>query len=75
MQNDAVLGTVGFDDLIADHVTVAADLVSELQVGHSKLALPAPVEYDYPFKRTIVPTSVPKAFMPARPAPKIRRKR
>jgi hypothetical protein len=59
VQNDAVLGTLGFDDLLADRVTVAADLVSELQVGHSKLVLPAPVQYDYPFKRTIVPTSVP----------------
>jgi hypothetical protein len=59
IQNDAVLATVGFDDLIADRITLAADLVSELQVGHSKLVLPAPVHYDYPFQRTIVPTSVP----------------
>jgi hypothetical protein len=58
-QNDAVLATVGFDHLMADRVTLAADLVSELQVGHSKLTLPAPVQYDYPFKRTIVPTSIP----------------
>jgi DNA-binding GntR family transcriptional regulator len=46
-------------DLLADRVTLAADLISELQVGHSKLVLPAPVQYDYPFKRTIVPTSIP----------------
>lgn len=59
VQNDAVLGTVGFDDLIAERVTLAADLVSELQVGRSKLNLPAPVHYDFPFKRTIVPTSIP----------------
>ena len=58
-QNDAVLATVGFDDLIAPHVTLAADLVSELQVGHSKLRLPAPVQYDVPFKRTVNPTSIP----------------
>jgi hypothetical protein len=58
-QNDAVLGTIGFDDLISDHVTMATDLVSEMQVGHSKLVLPAPVQYDYPFKRTIDPTSIP----------------
>jgi hypothetical protein len=58
-QNDAVLGTAGFDALIADRVTMAADLISELQVGHSNLVLPAPVQYDYPFKRTIVPTSIP----------------
>jgi hypothetical protein len=58
-QNDAVLATAGFDDLIAPHVTLAADLVSELQVGRSKLRLPAPVLYDVPFKRTVKPTSIP----------------
>jgi len=58
-QNDAVLATAGFDELIAPHVTLAADLVSELQVGHSKLHLPAPVLYDVPFKRTVNPTSIP----------------
>jgi hypothetical protein len=58
-QNDAVLATVGFDNLMAEHVTLAADLVSEMQVGPSKLRLPAPVQYDYPFKRTIIPTSIP----------------
>jgi len=58
-QNDAVLGTMGFDALVADRVTLAADLISELQVGHSDLVLPAPVQFDYPFKRTIVPTSIP----------------
>jgi hypothetical protein len=59
VQNDAVVGTIGFDDLIADRVTLATDLIGEMQVGHSKLVLPAPVVYDYPFKRTIVPTSIP----------------
>jgi hypothetical protein len=58
-ENDAVLGTVGFDDLMSENLTLAVDLISELQVGHSKLVLPAPVQYDYPFKRTIDPTSIP----------------
>jgi len=58
-QNHAILGTLGFDDLIAQHVTLAADLVSEMQVGKSKLTLPTPVHYDYPFQRTIDPTSIP----------------
>jgi hypothetical protein len=60
LRNDAVLATVGFDDLIAEHVTLAADLVSELQVGRSKLQIPSPVHYDYPFKRTVTPTSIPE---------------
>jgi hypothetical protein len=58
-QNHAILGTVGFDDLIAEYVTLAADLVSEMQVGRSKLRLPQPVHYDYPFSRTLDPTSIP----------------
>ncbi|MDQ2665539.1 MAG: hypothetical protein M3Z05_05975 [Gemmatimonadota bacterium] len=58
-QNDAVLGTVGFDDLMAERLTLAVDLVSELQVGRSTLMLPPPVNFDYPFRRTIAPTAIP----------------
>lgn len=58
-QNSAVLATGGFDHLIANGVTLAADLVSEFQVGRSKLTLPLPVHYDAPFQRTVVPTSIP----------------
>ncbi|HKO15424.1 MAG TPA: hypothetical protein VJU87_04240 [Gemmatimonadaceae bacterium] len=57
--NDAVLATAGFDDLIAQRVTLAADLVSELQVGRSNLTLPPPVTYDLPFHRTVIPTNLP----------------
>ncbi|HMH86499.1 MAG TPA: transporter [Gemmatimonadaceae bacterium] len=58
-QNDAVLGTLGFDDRIAEGVTLAADLVSELQVGDAKLHLPGIVTYDAPFRRTLNPTNIP----------------
>jgi hypothetical protein len=58
-QNDAVLGTVGFDHRMAERVTLAADLVSELQVGNSKLHLPEPVHYDAPFVRTVRVTDIP----------------
>ncbi len=59
-QNDAVLGTVGFDDRMAEGVTLAADLVTELQVGDSKLHLPPPVTYESPFLRTLNPTNIPE---------------
>ena len=59
-QNDAVLGTVGFDDRMAENVTLAADLVTELQVGDSKLHLPGLVTYDAPFRRTLNPTNIPE---------------
>ncbi|MEO8576967.1 MAG: hypothetical protein ABI556_09715 [Gemmatimonadales bacterium] len=58
-QNDAVLGTAGFDHRITDGVTLAADLVSELQVGDSKLKLPRTVTYESPFLRTLNPTEIP----------------
>lgn len=57
--NDAVIATAGFDDLISPHVTLAADLVSELQVGRSNLHLPGPVTFDAPFHRVIQPTTIP----------------
>jgi hypothetical protein len=58
-QNDAVLGTVGFDNRVAGSVTLAADLVTELQVGDSKLQLPPLVTYESPFRRTLNPTNIP----------------
>jgi len=59
-QNDAILGTVGFDQRLADAFTLAADLVTELQVGDSKLPLPGIVTYDVPFRRTLNPTNIPQ---------------
>ncbi|HEX9488146.1 MAG TPA: hypothetical protein VF976_13860 [Gemmatimonadales bacterium] len=58
-QNNAVLATVGFDHVMAPWATMAVDLVSELQVGESKLRLPGPVTYDLPFRRTIDVTNIP----------------
>jgi hypothetical protein len=58
-QNDAVLGTIGFDHKLSDAVTLAADMVSELQVGDSKLKLPQKVSYELPFRRTLNPTEIP----------------
>jgi hypothetical protein len=57
--NNAVLATVGFDHLMAPWATLAVDLVSELQVGESKLQLPGLVTYDVPFRRTVEPTNIP----------------
>jgi hypothetical protein len=57
--NDAVLATAGFDQLLASRISLAVDLVSELQVGRSNLTLPGPVTYDAPFHRVIQPTTIP----------------
>jgi hypothetical protein len=40
-------------------VTLAADVLSELQVGQSRLHLPAQVSYEVPFRRTVNPTDIP----------------
>jgi hypothetical protein len=58
-QNDAVLGTVGFDHRMSNVVTLAADLVTELQVGDSRLHLPPVVNYESPFRRSLNPTNIP----------------
>ena len=58
-QNDAVLGTAGFDHRLGSGVTLAADLVSELQVGDSNLELPEVVHYEAPFQRSLNPTDIP----------------
>jgi hypothetical protein len=58
-ENDAVVGTVGFDHRLGSGITLATDLVSEFQVGDSKLVLPQPVHYDSPFQRTVNPTEIP----------------
>lgn len=57
--NNAVLVTVGFDHLMAPWATLAADVVTELQVGESKVTLPGTVTYDVPFHRTVEPTNIP----------------
>jgi len=59
-QNDAVLATVGFDHRMRENVTLAVDLVSDLQVGDSKLVLPGSVTYESPFRRTLNPTNIPE---------------
>lgn len=58
-QNGAVLATGGFDALLTPAITLAADVVGELQVGRSKLVLPAPVQIGAPFKRTVQPSTIP----------------
>ena len=57
--NDAVTAAVGFDHLMTEHITLAADVVSELQVGDSKLQLPSEVTMNTPFHRVIQPTTIP----------------
>ena len=54
-----MLATAGFDHLLAPWATLAADLVSELQVGTSPLQVPAPVVIQSPYRRVVTPTTIP----------------
>ena len=56
---DAVLATVGFDQLLAPWATLAADLVSEFQVGDGQLSTPRPHVIEAPFRRTVEPLTIP----------------
>ena len=58
-RSDAVLMTLGFDDLLAPAVTLAADMVSQFQVGNTKLQIPQSVTYQQPFQRTVFTSEIP----------------
>jgi hypothetical protein len=58
-ETDAVLGTLGFDHLLAPWATLAIDLISQLQVGDSPLQVPDPVVIQSPYVRTITPSTIP----------------
>lgn len=59
LANDAVIANVGFDQALNDWATLAADVLSEWEVGDSKLTLPGPVLYTIPFQRQVDPTDIP----------------
>ncbi len=59
LANDAVIANVGFDQALNDWATIAADVLSEWEVGDSKLTLPGPVKYTIPFARQVDPTDIP----------------
>ena len=57
--NNAVLVTVGFDHVMAPWATIAADVVTQFQVGENKITVPGTVTYEVPFVRTVEPTNIP----------------
>ncbi|HET6232294.1 MAG TPA: hypothetical protein VFE05_19625 [Longimicrobiaceae bacterium] len=58
-QNSAVLATVGFDHLVSPAVTLAGDVVTEWQVGASRLKMPGPLRFTIPTSRTLEATNIP----------------
>ena len=58
-ETNSVLATLGFDNAVAGWATMAFDLLSEWQVGPSKLQIPGPVQYQAPYPHTVDPTNIP----------------
>jgi hypothetical protein len=48
LQNNSLLATVGLDHLLSERVALAVDLVTDFEMGDSKLVLPEPVVYTAP---------------------------
>jgi hypothetical protein len=61
LQNDAVLATAGFDHMLAPWATLAIDVLSELQVGDTKLRVPGAVTIETPFRRDVLPSDIPNS--------------
>src|SRR5207244_1934683 len=59
LQNDAVIATLGFDQLLAPFATLAFDVLSDWQIGDSKLIVPGPVQYVSPYPHQVIPTNIP----------------
>jgi len=59
LQTNSVEANVGFDDLLASWATMAFDVLGSWQVGTSPIDLPAPVQYDTPFRYTLDVTNIP----------------
>ncbi len=58
LENDAVLATAGFDNLMTPWSTLAFDLITEWPIGPAKVQLPGPIQYEFPVQRTIPATSI-----------------
>lgn len=57
---DAIVATVGFDQLVSSRVTLAADLIGQFQVGTNQLILPGKVDFTVPpLQRRVRPTNIP----------------
>ena len=59
LANNSIVGVLGFDNAVSTSTTLAVDLLSEWQLGDSKLQIPGPVQYQYPYPHTVDPTNIP----------------
>lgn len=59
LANNSLIGVLGFDNAVSTSTTLAVDLLSEWQLGESKLQVPGPVQYQSPYPHTVDPTNIP----------------
>jgi hypothetical protein len=59
LSSDAFVATLGFDNLVAPWATVAADVISEWQIGDNPIQLPGDIVFVAPFERRVPSISVP----------------
>lgn len=59
LANNSFLANAGFDQALNDWATIAGEVLSEWEVGESKLKLPGLVHYSIPYDRTVEPTEIP----------------
>jgi hypothetical protein len=59
LSNNSVIAVLGFDNAVSASTTLAVDLLSEWQLGESKLDIPGPVQYQLPYAHTVTPTNIP----------------
>lgn len=58
-QNSALLATVGFDHLLSPWATMAVDVITQYELGASKLQLPGTVTIQIPAVRTVQTANIP----------------
>ena len=58
-QNNSILANIGFDQLVAPRITMGFDLLSDWQVGASKLVVPPPVQYQAPYPHQQIVSNIP----------------
>ncbi len=59
IQNNSLLATIGFDQLVSPKVTIAGEVIGDFMMGQSKLELPKPVVFTSPTVRTVKLTDIP----------------
>lgn len=58
-QTNSLLATIGFDQLMSERVSIAGELISDFEMGDSKLILPEPVVFTAPTVETVNLTDIP----------------